>query len=549
MTIRIFIISVFLIPFWVLAQQWDTSLVILYSRPYYYNVVKAGDGEIYAGTSDGICRLEETTPVKTDDRKGYLKIDKDGKVIIDPNGIKFHNQTRLNHLLPYPTEKRDEYHANKGIYLYVTSGGKMHIFDVKPYSFKFRNHSIRTISENFVGTYSGIYFKNKQLPSPISTFSDGYIREMNGKVFMCTYGLEVFSIKDIEDGPPYKRMALGPSFNFDKCSDIRFLKRINAYILSASNRVVLIDSGLQTVSTIFNGASDFTTTLLNDFKNAAFYFSAGNQLYWFDLLTKKVHNRLVIDEAILDGIVQSHSTFILGANHLYRQKGDEKPEKLVKLNRAHTLLPVSETEFIISTDEGLFLYRADENKLFTLIPGVEFNRRGLHIKQNKIYAGSVNGLYILDLSQMDQLIANANKTLNIINGNGLSTLSIALIASAFIILWVIVLIYRGRIKRMQTSMATEKEKDQKPKLGREEIEDFVMNNLPIASLKAINTHFATNTSMVYSILAPEKPGDLIQKLRYEKVKELRKEGKKAKDIATQTGLSDSYVRKIWNNLN
>jgi hypothetical protein len=102
---------------------------------------------------------------------------------------------------------------------------------------------------------------------------------------------------------------------------------------------------------------------------------------------------------------------------------------------------------------------------------------------------------------------------------------------------------------MQTSMATEKEKDQKPKLGREEIEDFVMNNLPIASLKAINTHFATNTSMVYSILAPEKPGDLIQKLRYEKVKELRKEGKKAKDIATQTGLSDSYVRKIWNNLN
>jgi DNA invertase Pin-like site-specific DNA recombinase len=54
--------------------------------------------------------------------------------------------------------------------------------------------------------------------------------------------------------------------------------------------------------------------------------------------------------------------------------------------------------------------------------------------------------------------------------------------------------------------------------------------------------------MVYTILEPDKPGDLIQKLRYEKVKELRKEGKTAREIATFTGLSDSYIRKIWNAL-
>jgi DNA invertase Pin-like site-specific DNA recombinase len=54
--------------------------------------------------------------------------------------------------------------------------------------------------------------------------------------------------------------------------------------------------------------------------------------------------------------------------------------------------------------------------------------------------------------------------------------------------------------------------------------------------------------MVYTLLEPDKPGDLIQNLRYEKVKELRKEGKTAKEIALCTGLSDSYVRKIWNTL-
>lgn len=52
--------------------------------------------------------------------------------------------------------------------------------------------------------------------------------------------------------------------------------------------------------------------------------------------------------------------------------------------------------------------------------------------------------------------------------------------------------------------------------------------------------------MVYSLLSPNKPGDLIQQLRYEKVKALRQEGKTAKEISEVTGLSDSYIRKIWN---
>jgi hypothetical protein len=52
--------------------------------------------------------------------------------------------------------------------------------------------------------------------------------------------------------------------------------------------------------------------------------------------------------------------------------------------------------------------------------------------------------------------------------------------------------------------------------------------------------------MIYAVLAPEKPGDLIQKLRYEKIISMRKEGKLVEEIAAVTGLSHSYIRKIWN---
>jgi uncharacterized membrane-anchored protein YjiN (DUF445 family) len=101
---------------------------------------------------------------------------------------------------------------------------------------------------------------------------------------------------------------------------------------------------------------------------------------------------------------------------------------------------------------------------------------------------------------------------------------------------------------MQSALDSVSIKGEKQTLSRAEIEFFIQNNLSVASLKAINSHFSTNTSMVYTILEPDKPGDLIQKLRYEKVKEFRKEGKTAREIATFTGLSDSYIRKIWNAL-
>lgn len=98
---------------------------------------------------------------------------------------------------------------------------------------------------------------------------------------------------------------------------------------------------------------------------------------------------------------------------------------------------------------------------------------------------------------------------------------------------------------MEQAMEEYREPDAKARLTREEIEAFIRDNLSTSSLKTIVAHFNTNTSMVYRVLEPEKPGDLIQNLRYEQVKTLRAEGKSAKEIAGLTGLSETYVRKIW----
>lgn len=529
-------------------QLRDTSLFTIYSRPFYYNVVKDWSGNIYAGSSDGTYLFKETNPVKINSQNGYLKIDSKGKVSIDSNGVKYHQQNSMIHMLPFPTEKRDEYHVGNEHYFYITSGGRMHVYEILPYAYRFRNHSIRTISSNFTGTYSGIYYQNRLLGHPISPFTDGYIREYNGKVFMCTNGLDVYNIEDIKAGKKVAIQSLPTNFNFIPTRDIRYVEKIKKYIVVTGNRLALLDSNLQSVVEIFKAPTTEDIVILNiNSKYNLLYFSNSNKVYVFDLSNNKVIDNSSIKETIVDGVIQLRTQYLLTSNGLYMQQGEGNFDKIISLKKAHTMLSIAEEEFVISTDEGLFLYRQNENKLHPLIPGVEFNRNALFTDKNKLYAGSINGLYIIDLAQIDIIITRSAKMLSSEYISKIPVWFILIIVTVILLLLILLLKYKRRLKKIQSELVSTNKDEVKPKLSRADIESFIKDFLPTASLKSIVDHFDTNNSMVYNILAPNKPGDLIQQLRYEKVKELRSEGKSAKQISEVTGLSDSYVRKIWNN--
>ena len=525
----------------------DTSLLSLISRPFFYNVVKDRKGDIYAGTTDGVYRMEETTPVKMDGRKGYLRIDEYGRITIDSNGVQYHKQTGMTHLLPFPNEKQNEYHAGQDEYFYITSGGRMHVYEIRPYGYRFRNHSIRTISKHFTGTYSGIYFKDRLLKAPVSAFTDGFIRELNGKVFMCTHGLDVFPFKDIESGSPdLQAIHVAGGFNFIPCRDVRSIYRDRQYLISSGNRLILMDSSLQNAKVIFTGSDDAEIVMMNeDPTYHTIPFSQGNHLYIYDAVLGKVVHGINAAKPIMDGHISDRQTFLLTANALLRNRAGKDEWLAQGIERAHTLKAINETEFVIATDVGLFLFNVQEDRLSTLIPRVEFNRRALHIEDNKLYAGSINGLYILDLANLDKIVAFNERQFK--TGED-SSIPIWLVALFILLTSGLLLLnqrYRRRIRRMETALEQVLPAEANPRVSREEIKEFIAANLASASIKTILDHFKTSNSMVYAVLAPQKPGGLIQELRHEKVKVMRSEGKGLTEIAEATGLSASYIRKIW----
>ena len=434
------------------------------------------------------------------------------------------------------------YTAGTDDHFYITAGGRMHVYEIQPYAYLYRNHSVRSTSRNFTATYSGIYYKGKKLGYPLPKFSDGRIREFNGKAFICYSDLLITNTPE-GDSLHLIRTEIPKGFNFSYISDVLYSARLKKYFMATRTQLGSMDKELTQAKTLHTIGEKAGEVVLLGEDRSSLIFASGSRLMGYSSESEKIFSYGDLPEQIMDGHLSTLNYYLLGSNGLYSRRADGKIEKLVDLYKAHSIAVINNTEIVIATDAGLFLFNATTQKLSDLIKGVEFNRWGLHLDQDKLYAGSINGLYILDAKNLRALSELVNKKYK--QTEGLPSYMLAIMAALVtisILLAFLLIRSRRRLNRIIKEVAAA----ELPETTKEDIEQFIRENLSIASLKSIADHFKTNTSTIYTILDPEKPGAFIQQLRMEKVMEMRKGRTSAKEIAAISGFSESYVRKIWN---
>jgi ligand-binding sensor domain-containing protein len=520
------------------------------SKPFFYNVIKSEDGRVFVGTSEGIYQLEGTKMVHFVSKKGYVTILKNGEVGINPEGIKNYIERKYLYLLPFPNLVRDEYHAGTNDYFYICSGGRIYIFDIVPYQYSYANHSIRSISENLVGTYSGIYFKGTRLESPAPNFCDGYIHEYDGKAFVC---YDAMMIVDVQSPQPNQFDTSSVSYwAYEKSHihDIYKLPNNGNYYVATNQELLLMNKSDYQFKKIYQSTNKKNEINILGNNTLILLFSDANYLLrYYDEHTDTLK---MLDDVILDGVNDNRNLYLLTNKALYLFKSDNSFSLLATIPKAHTMKMISSTELVIATDDGLYRFNTLNLTLSPLIIGVEFNRRALFLKDNKLYAGSINGLYTIDVNDFDELIKR-NKAE--IEGVKLPVyIYYIVIGIGLISIMLIYLLIRARkklenaetkIEELNISHTEVLEQLESP-LDREQIEAYIRENLSTASLKSITSHFETTTRHIYKIIEPEKPGSIIQKLRMEMVMEMKKSGAGLEQIAESTGLSVSYIRKMSN---
>jgi hypothetical protein len=526
------------------AAERDTVLNAVYSHPFFYNVLADKKGSIFAGTSEGIFRLEGTKLLPYKKEEGYITLDKSGDPVISPDGIKNYYERKYLYLLPFPELARDEYHAGSEDHFYICSGGRIYIYDIVPYSYSYANYSIRTISENFVGTYSGIYYGGKRLPFPI--FTDGYIREIEGLAYVCYDGLITVDSSMVKSSIRDSVMMGIKPVNYTgvvQFRDVCLSKNNGSLYLSSVTDLLKMQKGGVPFSIYKSRKKISEIVIIGEYKDKL-YFSDGNYILRLDIPNSKLDTLTSLSAEIVDGSVTNRNIYLLTNEGLYQLDTKNEIENLTPLSQAHTMELISPTELVISTNNGLFRFNAVNKVLTPLIRGVEFNRKALFKKGDLLQAGSINGLYTIDVKDLDLLVS---KNRSASDEAKVPTAVLLVSLSALVVVGVLVfLLIRARRKLATTAVQlSELSVDV---LDRDKIEEFIRANLATASLKSITDHFNTNISHVYKLIEPEKPGTIIQKMRIEKLIQLKADGKDINEIAAATGLSVSYLRKIKNKI-
>ncbi|MCH8555749.1 MAG: hypothetical protein LAT76_11360 [Schleiferiaceae bacterium] len=74
---------------------------------------------------------------------------------------------------------------------------------------------------------------------------------------------------------------------------------------------------------------------------------------------------------------------------------------------------------------------------------------------------------------------------------------------------------------------------------------FIEEQLSTVNVHIIMEHFNLSSRRLYQLLGNRTPGKEIHKMRKEKAKSLKAEGKSLKEIAVATGFSESYLKKVF----
>lgn len=195
----------------------------------------------------------------------------------------------------------------------------------------------------------------------------------------------------------------------------------------------------------------------------------------------------------------------------------------------------------IATENGLFVLPDKGQEPIEFIKGVEFNRGALTCFGDEIYAGSIEGLYVINIYAVVK-----NFLPLYLNKKSLDESAFQLRMLVIGSLTVALLLLAGYIvykRRRKISFATTQMKDE-PAFTLEKIgEDIRTHN--IMTVEGLAEHYKTNTVQLNRQFKTfdTTPGKFLKKTKLSLASELLKNGVPMEDVVAKTGYSVGYLKK------
>ena len=504
------------------------SIHKIYDDKIFYNFVSY-ENELYVSSSDGIYKINES---------GDDLILFDNSISGPINSIFEKNNNFKIKFIESPNVYPELYKeavtdfAYLDNSLYVIARGKLLIYNSLKYTFT-STGSVRSITENTIGTYGGVYINGNKLNK--ITYTDGQIREFDSITFVCYNGL--LSYKDNIETKLYNNdNSIRTKGEYGAISDI--------YALSNSKYLVISDKGIykydynENIFEIIYESQNKVIPLRNKIdsriKDRGEFNFIDNKKY-ISLNVNDNSIEIIEDNIkfeikdILESDLDGNYFYAISKNNLLlilkRTKEGLKLEGQYPIKTtAHTISDYENLIFL-SGNKGLSIFEKTKQKIFHNYIVDEFNRGAIYKEDNKISFGSIHGIYsINDVNDFEKSLIFKDFKMN----NNNSYLFIGVVLFVLILIIIVRALNKKNITDEQLIFS---------------IKRFIRKNLKSVTLKMLEVEFNLDYNEINSLNKNFKPAKYIKKERLELTKKMLGDRKLISEISERTGYSETYLLK------
>ena len=498
----------------------------IYNEKVFYNIFSI-DNNIYISTNKGVYIIQSGRKLI----KHNLKIS--GPVDKYFNPIKFDVRFKLSPIpiqLPYSKSVTDFLYFNE--YLYIIAKGHLLIYKSNYYSYK-PYESVRSISKNFIGSYGGVFYKDKKIKSV--TYVDGQIKEFDTIAFVC-YGGLLYLKGDDEFIIYNNNIHLDLKLKIGNIRDIFYLNQ-NDYLVTSDKGmfklnllskdfepIYLKEKRIAPLRKIFRDGYEFEEEFL--FADGVFLKSINIDNYDTKVL-------YTFKDPVEDLVASGNFIYVLTNNSTlivfdYDAKQVREINEIELNLKYHTIEKLSNF-LVISGNNDLAIFDIKENYFYPNVIIDEFNKGAIYKNDESISIGSIHGVY---------KFRNIEKFVGFLNYQNLkntpNSLYFIYILISIIICAALVLIFKFRLNSKVVFTNEELVVD---------IKKYIDKNLNIVTVNSIQSAFNLEHAAIYHLSSSFKPGEYIKGQRERKAFDLIRSKKSNIEIAKITGYSLSYIKK------
>jgi AraC-like DNA-binding protein len=509
------------------------TLISMYDDKNYYSVVDDGEN-IFLGTNKGVYKIDQLNNIilfdnlTTGSINSSLKKKELNIKFLNPPPFVPLQEEYLNSITDLLIRDKD---------LFIISRGKLFVFRELWYNFS-PYESVRTITKNYIGSYSGIFKGNDLVNYP--TYTNGQIKEFEEVTFICYDGL----VEIINDQV---------NFIYDyNLNDKKLGRFSNIFKLSKSQFIVISSKGIYLYNTkndgfelIYDSNNSPVIPTRKIFRNGyefrefGFSFGYKNTIKLMNLETFEV-SKITFDqlsENIIDIVNKgSHYYLISDQKKLYKLSIDfNNPTdytrnqiiEVINLHHPKHTIEMFDGYIVLTGNNGLSIYDTYNEKLYERVLIEEFNKGSVYLDDKSLKIGGLYGVYSFenfDLSFKKILQSMPTKSMPINYWMIFSFINLVLIG---------ILTFLYISNRTQKGSAKD--------ILVDEIKDYIDKNINEITINSITVKFNLDYNQLYKLNNEFKPGKYISEQRQKIAAQLIKKDKHLKEIAEETGYSQSYL--------